>query len=82
MTAVLDASAVLVLLLDERGADLIVSQRASTDAFGGRLPETLGTRLATVPGVASVTGEMIASPVSGSWFGCMTPHQPAPAPEA
>ena len=28
--------------LDERGADLVVSQRASTDAFGGRLPETMG----------------------------------------
>ena len=46
--------------LNERGADLIVSQRASTDAFGGRLPETLGARLATIPGVAGVDGELIA----------------------
>ncbi len=38
----------------------MVSQRASTDAFGGRLPESLGARLATIPGVAAVDSEMIA----------------------
>lgn len=46
--------------LDERGADLVVTQRAATDAFGGRLPESLGERLAVVPGVSGVSGEMIA----------------------
>jgi putative ABC transport system permease protein len=46
--------------LDERGADLVVSQRASTDAFGGRLPASLGARLAAIPGVVGVDGEMIA----------------------
>lgn len=46
--------------LSERGAELIVSQRASTDAFGGRLPESLGPRLAEVPGVTGVSSEMIA----------------------
>jgi putative ABC transport system permease protein len=46
--------------LDERGADLVVSQRAATDAFGGRLPESLGERLTVIPGVAGVSGEMIA----------------------
>ncbi|MEO3472216.1 ABC transporter permease [Roseomonas sp. CAU 1739] len=46
--------------LDERGAELVVSQRAATDAFGGRLPETMAARLAQVPGVAAVSGEMVA----------------------
>ena len=52
--------------LDERGADLVVSQRASTDAFGGRLPETMGGRLAAVPGVAGVDGELIAFAANAS----------------
>ncbi|WP_137126130.1 ABC transporter permease [Roseomonas sp. HF4] len=46
--------------LGERGADLVVTQRAATDAFGGRLPEALGERLAAVPGVAEVNRELIA----------------------
>ena len=46
--------------LDERGADLIVSQRAASDVFGGTLPETLAPRLAAVPGVANVAGEMVS----------------------
>lgn len=46
--------------VEERGADLMVTQRAATDAFGGRLPESLAARLAEVPGVASVSGEMVA----------------------
>lgn len=46
--------------LDERGADLVVSQRASTDVFGGRLPEALGARLAAIQGVAGIDRELIA----------------------
>ena len=46
--------------IDERGADFVVSQRAATDAFGGRLPESLGARLAEIPGVRSVSGEMVS----------------------
>ncbi len=46
--------------LDERGADLIVTQRSATDFLSGRLPESLEPRIAALPGVASVEGELVS----------------------
>jgi len=45
--------------VDERGADLTVMQRDASDIFSGFIPEGLEGRLAAVPGVAGVAGEMI-----------------------
>ncbi len=45
--------------LEERGTDLIVTQRGTVDVFGGRLPEDIAARLQAVPGVSAVAGEMI-----------------------
>jgi len=43
----------------ERGADLTVSQKGAADLFAGFLPDKLGPRIAAVPGVAGVAGELI-----------------------
>jgi putative ABC transport system permease protein len=44
--------------LDEIGADLAVAQRGASDIFGGFLPEEMGDRIAAVPGVAGVAGDL------------------------
>lgn len=44
--------------LDEHGGDLTVTQRGAPDFFSGFLPETLEARIAAVPGIARVTGEL------------------------
>jgi putative ABC transport system permease protein len=43
---------------DERGTDLTVSQRDAPDVLSGALPARLEQRLAAMPGVASVSGEL------------------------
>ena len=43
---------------DERGADLAISQKGSSDLFAGTLPEDLGARLRQVPGVTGAAGEL------------------------
>lgn len=43
----------------ERGADLTVSQKGAADLFAGFLPEGLGGKIAAVPGVAGVAGELV-----------------------
>jgi putative ABC transport system permease protein len=45
--------------VDERGADLTVSQREAPDIFSGAIPEALERQLSTIPGVADVAGEML-----------------------
>src|SRR3954468_12720842 len=42
----------------ERGADLTVSQRGAADLFGGFVAADLESRIAAVPGVAGVGGEL------------------------
>jgi putative ABC transport system permease protein len=43
----------------ERGADLTVSQRGAADLFGGFVAADLGPRIATIPGVSGVAGELV-----------------------
>jgi putative ABC transport system permease protein len=45
--------------LDEHGADLAVTQRGAPDIFGGFLSEDMEDRIAAVPGVARVAGELV-----------------------
>jgi putative ABC transport system permease protein len=45
---------------DERGATLAILQRGASDVFGGFLAEDLQGRIGAAPGVAGVTGELIA----------------------
>src|SRR5262245_17098006 len=42
--------------MEEPGADFVVGQRASFSLVGGSLPESLGPKLAAVPGVDEVSG--------------------------
>jgi len=44
--------------VDERGADLTVSQRDASDVLSGFIPETIGARLAAMEGVTGVAGEL------------------------
>ena len=45
--------------VDERGVDLVVTQKGSTDLFSGVLPQSLGPRLRTIPGVTGVGAEYL-----------------------
>ena len=45
--------------LDEHGADLAVTQRGAPDIFGGFVSEDMEDKIASVPGVAHVTGELV-----------------------
>lgn len=45
---------------DERGTELVVAPRNIVDVTGMRLPEETGAALATIDGVAEVTGELVA----------------------
>lgn len=45
--------------MDEIGDDLIVMQKGASDVFGGFIPEQTVERVAAVPGVARVAGELI-----------------------
>jgi putative ABC transport system permease protein len=52
---------------DERGADLTVSQRDAADLLAGSVPAQLEPKLASLPGIAGVSGELIMfAPVDGS----------------
>jgi putative ABC transport system permease protein len=44
--------------VNEHGADLTVTQKGAPDLFGGFLSEDLSDKLAAVPGVARVAGEL------------------------
>jgi putative ABC transport system permease protein len=46
--------------LDERGSHLAVSRRGRAELFGGSIGEQIGARIASIPGVRRVTGELIA----------------------
>ncbi len=45
--------------MDEIGDDLVVMQKGASDVFGGWIPEQTVERVAAVPGVARVAGELI-----------------------
>jgi putative ABC transport system permease protein len=44
--------------LDEMGDDLVVMQKGASDIFGGFIPEQTIERVAAIPGVARVSGEL------------------------
>jgi putative ABC transport system permease protein len=51
---------------DERGTDLTVSQRDAPDVLSGAVPARLEDKLAAMPGVASVSGELaMFAPLEG-----------------
>lgn len=52
--------------VDERGADLTVTQRGASDIFSGFVPDEIEPRLSAVVGVQGVAGELaMFSPVEG-----------------
>jgi len=51
--------------MDEIGDDLVVMQKGSSDIFGGLIPEETVERIAAVPGVVRVSGELVAFAPSG-----------------
>ena len=46
--------------IEEHGADLTVRRTGTAELFGGTIPETIGPRIAEIPGVAAVSGEMLS----------------------
>src|SRR5215831_18254596 len=44
--------------MDEMGDDLVVLQKGASDLFGGFIPESMVERVAVVPGVVRVSGEL------------------------
>ena len=44
--------------MDEMGDDLVVLQKGASDLFGGFIPEAVVERVAAVPGVVRVSGEL------------------------
>jgi putative ABC transport system permease protein len=45
--------------VDERGADFTVIDRSASDIFSGVIPQKMEPRIAEVPGVAGVAGELV-----------------------
>ena len=46
--------------IEEHGADLTVRRTGTAELFGGTIPDTVGPRIAEIPGVAAVSGEMLS----------------------
>jgi putative ABC transport system permease protein len=51
--------------MDEMGDDLIVMQKGASDIFGGFIPEPTVGRIATIPGIVRVSGELMMFAPSG-----------------
>jgi putative ABC transport system permease protein len=51
--------------MDEIGGDLVVMQRGASDIFGGFIPEATVERIAAIPGVARVSGALVAFAPTG-----------------
>lgn len=45
--------------MEEIGDDVIVTQRGATDLFGGFLPQTIPDKIALIPGISRVSGELL-----------------------
>src|SRR5450432_144074 len=52
--------------MNEIGDDLVVMQKGASDIFGGFIPEQTIERVAAVPGVVRVSGELVTFAPSGS----------------
>ncbi len=46
--------------IEEHGADLTVRRAGTAEMFGGTIPDTIAPRIAEIPGVAAVSGEMLS----------------------
>ncbi|MGP0082403.1 MAG: ABC transporter permease [Steroidobacteraceae bacterium] len=46
--------------VDERGSHLTIGRRGSAELFGSTIPQKIGPRLAEIPGVQAITGELIS----------------------
>ncbi len=46
--------------IEEHGADLTVRRSGTAELFGGTIPESVGARIAQVPGVAAVSSELLS----------------------
>lgn len=46
--------------IEEHGADLTVRRRGTAELFGGTIPESIAPRIAKIPGVLLVSGELIS----------------------
>ena len=51
--------------MDEIGDDLVVMQKGASDIFGGFIPEKTAERVAAIPGVMRVSGELFTFAPSG-----------------
>jgi putative ABC transport system permease protein len=51
--------------MDEMGDDLAVTQKGASDIFGGFIPEQTVERVASIPGIARVSGELFMFAPSG-----------------
>src|SRR6516162_4174381 len=51
--------------MDEIGDDLVVMQKGSSDIFGGFIPEETVDRIAALPGIVRVSGELVTFAPSG-----------------
>jgi putative ABC transport system permease protein len=51
--------------MDEMGDDLIAMQRGASDIFGGFIPEQTIERIAAIPGIVRVSGELMMFAPSG-----------------
>lgn len=52
--------------IDEHGADLTVRRAGTAELFGGTVPESAAKRIAAIPGVAAVAGELLSLVATGS----------------
>jgi putative ABC transport system permease protein len=46
--------------IEEHGADLTVRRSGTAELFGGTIAESVAPRIATIPGVAAISGELIS----------------------
>jgi len=46
--------------IEEHGADLTVRRSGTAELFGGTIPETIAPKIAQIPGVAAVSGELLS----------------------
>jgi putative ABC transport system permease protein len=51
--------------MDEIGDDLVVMQKGASDIFGGFIPEQTVERVAAIPGIVRVSGELVMFAPSG-----------------
>ena len=46
--------------IEEHGADLTIRRSGTAELFGGTVPESVGARIAQIPGIAAVSSELLS----------------------